>query len=263
MLMRAIRLWLVLAILAILAGFAARYADRAFGDPGNDAEKAYEELLAAEHWQQVRTAAETLGALGETGLPFLVKGTKQESATVRRQCYSTLSKMFPKHPKSIKAVIAGLEDSDSHVSYSCAFNLGKNRVAEAKDALVAFRKDTQHSKAARFAAAKSLAELGHKEIIVVLFVGLGSDIYSSRYLSNIGVKALCGKDLTDFGYEGPREGGIVSHGMFHGKGLPIEKAKKRLDRCRAVVEFAEWLKKEKPDLFKELDNLMFLAYPGV
>ena len=90
----------------------------------------------------------------------------------------------------------------------------------------------------------------------MLYAGLGSEDHYTRYLSNIGMKALCGKDLTDFDYEGPWEGAFVSGpAVARMKGQPIEKAKRRSGRWQAIVRFLEWLEKDNPELFKRLDNL--------
>lgn len=221
-----------------------------------DIEKAYSELTSATHWRQAKDASEKLGSYGEDALPFLLKGTKHQDKLIRQFCYEIIQSEFGDYPKGIQAIINGLNDDNSMVSYPSAFYLGQHRIKKAKSALQSCIQDKEKDDRTRYASAKSLAELGEKDVMVMLYIGLGSDDHYTRYLSNIGIKALCGKDLTDFGYEGPWEGAFVSGpAVMKMKGQPIEKAKRRLDRWQAIVDFLEWLKKDKPKLFNELDNL--------
>lgn len=243
-------------VLAAIMGFVVQSTHTAFCSAGDDIENAYNELASADHWRKAKAAAEKLGAFGEAALPVILKGTKHETRMTREYSYGILRAKFPKHSKSIQAIIDGLNDKDSMISYPCAFHLGENRIAKAKNALKACMNDESQGQKTRYAAAKSLAELGDQDVMVMLYTGLGSDHHYTRYLSNIGMKALCGKDLTEFGYQGPWEGARVSGpAVARMKGQPIEKAKKRLGRWQAIVMFLEWLEKEKPEVFKELDSL--------
>jgi hypothetical protein len=134
--------------------------------------------------------------------------------------------------------------------------LGENGIVKARKALKACIKDKSKDVKTLYAAAKSLAELGEQDVMVRLYTGLGSDDHYTRYLANIGIKALCERDLSDFGYEGPWEGAsVLGPRVVRTQGHPIEKAKKRVGRWKAIVAFLKWLEKEKPELFKELDNL--------
>ena len=251
--MNTVRLGMVLAA---FMGFILQSTDKAFDKPGDDIEKAYNELVSADHWRKAKTASEKLGAFGDAALPVILKGTKHKTAMIREYCYKILRSKFPRHPKAIQAIIDGLNDKEQMISYPCAFHLGENGIVKARRALKACIKDKSKDNRTLYAAAKSLAELGEKDVMVRLYTGLGSDDHYTRYLANIGIKALCGRDLSDFGYEGPWEGAFVSGPrVIRKKGQPIEKAKKRLRRCQAIVAFLEWIEKEKPKLFKELDNL--------
>jgi len=243
-------------ILAATIGFCLQSTNIALGTSEKEIQKAYTDLTLADHWRKAKTASDKLSALGEAALPTVLKGAKHEKRMVREYCYQILNSKFPKHKKSIQAIIDGLNDKEPRISYTCSFHLGEHRIARAKKALETCLKDKAKDNRTRYAAAKSLAELGHHETMVMLYIGLGSEDHYTRYLSNIGMKALCGKDLTDFGYQGPWEGAFVS-GPVVGrvKGQPIEKARRRLEHWQAIVKFLEWLEKEKPKLFKELDNL--------
>ena len=80
--------------------------------------------------------------------------------------------------------------------------------------------------------------------------------YYVRYLSNLGVKASAGRDLTAFDYADITEGSFVSGPVVAvTRGQPIEKAETRARRWRAVADFAKWLKTEKPELFAELEKM--------
>lgn len=242
--------------LAAIMRLVVLRADPAWCDSTNDIEKAYNELVSADDWRKARVASEKLSSYGDAALPFILNGSKHEDGKVREYCYEILYSKFPKHPKSIQAVIEGLDDREQRIRFICAFHLGTNRIAEAKKALKACLEDGSQDDGIRLTVAKSLAELGDRSVMCTLYAGLGSDNGHTRYLSSIGIKALCGKDLTDFGYEGPWEGAFVSAGQeFRVIGQPIEKAKKSLARWEAILAFLKWLEKNRPELFKELDNL--------
>lgn len=243
-------------LLAATIGLCLQMAHRALGASADDVQNAYTELTSADHWRKAKAASDKLGTLGVAALPAILKGTTHEQRMVREYSYQLLRSEFPKHQNAIEAILYGLNDKESIVSYPCAFHLGENRITEAKTALQTCMKDESKDDRTRYAAAKSLAELGDHEVMVMLYAGLGSDDHYTRYLSNIGIKALCGKDLTDFDYEGPWEGAFVSGpAVMRMTGQPIEKAKRISERWQAILKFLEWLEKAKPELFKELDNL--------
>ncbi len=246
--MNGIRLGL---IFVAMTGFYLNKADMALGASQKDIQKAYTELTLADHWRKARAASDKLSTFGEAALPTILEGAKNEKRMVREHCYEILRSKFPKHEKSIQAIIDGLNDNDPRISYLCALHLGAHHIAKAKKALETCVKDKSKGDRTRYAAAKSLAELGDQEVTAMLYKGLGSEDYYTRSLSNIGIKALSGKDLTDFGYEGPGEGAWIISGVEAlGEGQVIEKAKRRVRRWQAIVLFLEWLKKEKPELFK-------------
>ena len=241
-------------MLTAILGLALHADESSFGNSGSELESAYADLVSADHWRKAKAAAERLGSFGDAALPAILRGTQHEASMVREYCYELLRSRFPKHPNSVAANIRGLRDKEPMISYPCAFHLGN--VAEAREALAACVADGARDGKTRYAAAKSLAELGDEKVMTMLYSGLGSDDHYTRYLSNIGVKALCGKNLVDFGYEGPWEGSFVSGpAVYRVQGQPIDKAKKRLGRWQAIVRFSEWMEKAKPDLFKELDDL--------
>lgn len=243
-------------ILAATVGFCLHGADIACRASEEEIQKTYTDLTLSDHWRKAKAASDKLVELGEEALPTVLKGTRHEKRVVREHCYQILQSQFTGHDEAIDAMITGVNDDESGISYACAFHLGEHRLAKVKSALAACVKDSSKDDKTRYAAAKSLAELGDHEVMTMLYTGLGSEDHYTRYLSNIGVKALCGKDLTNFGYRSPWEGAFVSGpAIMRAQGQPIEKAKRKLERWQAIVEFLGWLEKEKPDLFKELDTV--------
>jgi hypothetical protein len=104
----------------------------------------------------------------------------------------------------------------------------------------------------RLAAAKSLAQLGEGSVLRTLYIGLGHDRYMPRYMANLGIKALSGKDLNDFeGYD-YSEGAFVSGGVEAIKTDPdaIADAHQKALRFKAMESYFRWLQKEHPELYK-------------
>jgi hypothetical protein len=106
----------------------------------------------------------------------------------------------------------------------------------------------------RFAAAKSLAELGEADVLRVLYEAIESDWYMHRYMGNLGLKGLTGKDLNDFEKYDWSEGAFVSGGreavpMFDA----IEQSEKRAKRYSAMAAYFKWLKAEKPEIYKHVE----------
>jgi hypothetical protein len=224
--------------------------------PDGDASKAqaaFDKLAAAENWRDAQAAADALGAAGPDAFPILLEGTSHKKDLVREHCYNVLMEKFPDASKTIDALIRGLKDSNQSIRYTCAFHLGEQLAVRAKGPLREVALDPKMDELTRYGAAKSLAEIGQKDVIRILYWGLGSDDFYPRYLSGIGIKALCGKDLTDFGYGGPTENDMVSAPAVMKSMLrPIEDAEVRAKRWQALADLCKWLKETQPDLYAEL-----------
>lgn len=223
-----------------------------------EARAAFGELVAATHWRQRNAARDALAATGAAALPVALDGTHHESEHVREICHEVLRAHFPTDERAVEALLAGLRDASAKIRYANAFHVGEHRIERGVPALRALLADDTLDERTRFAAAKSLGELGAIDVVVMLWQGLGSDDAYTRYLSNLGVLGLCGKDLSAFGYESPWEGAFVS-GPVVGvvKGQPLEKARRRAERWQAIVQFTEWLQGERPKLFAELEGKLW------
>ena len=257
----------VLAVSLSLAGLAACAsvpADPRPEEPApsprietrDDAGSAFADLVAADHWRKRNAARDRLLALGDAAFAITLEGTRDADGEVRATCHEVLRTNFPKEPDTITALIRGLDDENrGYVAYPAAFHLGEHRIEEARPALWKCVRDESTDDRTRFAAAKSLGELGDLEITVTLWTGLGSDDGYTRYLSNLGMLGLVDKDLTAFEYESPWEGAFVSGpAVSTMQGQPIVKAENRVARWTAIVAFTQWLKDERPDHFAQLEH---------
>ena len=216
-----------------------------------DSERAamlFRQLVKADDWRERDSTASLLANMGPVALPRLLEGTKYTDSSVRQICLQMLRDHFRGDPKTFAASLNGLKDSNAGIAYECAFFLGKagNKAAvKPLRELLKHRDDMQ-----RYAAAKSLAELGDKDVIVTLYWGLGDDNYMPRMLCNVGIKALTGKDLNDFHYD-YGEGACVSGGNEYKDVYPdpIKYAELRVSRFQAMANFCRWLRDDNPQLF--------------
>ncbi len=113
--------------------------------------------------------------------------------------------------------------------------------------------DASAPESARLAAAKSLAQLGEPDVLRVLYRDLGSDQFMSRYMANIGLKALSGKDLNDFEGYNSGEGAYVIGG--NEMSIPIDaiqESENKAKRFRAMAAYFHWLRRDRPDLYKHV-----------
>ncbi|MHC4398414.1 MAG: M56 family metallopeptidase [Planctomycetota bacterium] len=228
-------------------------------DAASTPEALFRRMVAADDWRERRKLAGELAALGEKALPLVIEEAKHgKSDYLRRECYFLLMDPFAGHPKAIETLIShGLKDHYRRISYNCAYHLGTQKAEGAIEALRAAMRDPETPIYARYAAAKSLAELGQTDCIRMIYEGLGSDSYNLRSMSNTGAKALTGKDLTAFDYPGPTEGAEVIRGQtlmlpFQ----PITCAEWKARRFRAIADWSAWLKQEHPKLYEELDTAL-------
>jgi hypothetical protein len=107
----------------------------------------------------------------------------------------------------------------------------------------------------RFAAAKSLAQLGEAdaEVFRTLFEAVTHEGYMARMMGNAGLKALSGKNLNDFAGYQFGEGAFVSGGreaMVQFDAVRVSETRAR--RYAAAEGYFKWLQKERPDLYKHL-----------
>jgi hypothetical protein len=255
------------ALLCPLRGGAAAAGDglRPQSERGAsaDLEEVFKQLVSAAidtDWPRESVARQKLMALGAKALPVLLAGAEHHAAwRVRRSCYELLWQNFPTEPSAIAIFIDhGLADTEPAIPYICAFRLGEHKIACAKEPLRKVLTDEKRDNYIHLTAAKSLAELGESDGILRLYWGAGSDSYMERYLANIGLKALTGKNLDDFDYD-YREGRYVIGGVeWVGPVRPIEDAELRSGRYRALASYCRWLKEERPQLYKELDPMTML-----
>lgn len=220
-------------------------------------ETLYKDLISADHWREQAKAVHALGDLGKAGLPYLIRGTRQENRDIQDWCYRELFDKFPDDGQTADAVLRGLESEHSRIRYSSAFFAGTQKIAAAKPKLREIYEDPQSD--LQLTAAKSLAEMGESDVLPMLYRKVGSDWYMQRYQANLGLKALSGRDLNEFadetdGYDWS-EGAFVSGGREYRRVhiRPIEDAEQTAQRYTALAAWSRWLKEAKPDLYRVLD----------
>ncbi|MDP7014993.1 MAG: M56 family metallopeptidase [Pirellulaceae bacterium] len=230
-------------------------ADKASRDKASrdkaSAEAVFGELVAADHWRKRTAARRKLIELGGAALPTLLNGCAHEDGDVREECILALWEAHPKDPAAIDAFIKAVDTAGdakraSRIRYTCAFRLGHERVARGVDALERlYDRDRQ----LKLTAAKSLAELGRQHVLATLYDHLSSDHYMDRYQANIGIKAITGRDLNDFGDYKWGEGAAVSGGVeVRRAGRRVADIELKANRYLAIAEFHKWLQGEKPEL---------------
>lgn len=225
------------------------------GGPAASVQELYETMVAAERFPKAHAAAKKLGERGDEGLALLIRGTTHKKQTVRNVCFRVLKVKHPTEPRAVDAIIQGFTDeSNGWINVRCALHIGKRRIVRAIPDLKAVCEDENAGSILQFAAAQALARLGEKDIFPLLYDGLGSEEVYVRIYSNKGVRALCRKDLTHFGYEDPREDCLLSASFVARFSGPIERAQWKAKRWQAVVGFSEWLKSNRPDLFGKLEG---------
>lgn len=222
-------------------------------------EKAFRDLVDADHWRKRNAARDRLIEFGDEAFDLVLEGSEHKDIEVRATCFEILRDRYSKAPETIAALLRGLRDENrTYVAYPAAFHFGEYELEEGREALLQILSEDETDERTRFAAAKSLGELGAVEVTVLLWTGLGSDDGYTRYLSNLGMKGLTGKDLTSFEYESPWEGAFVSGpAVATTQGQPIRKAENRVSRWTAIVEFTRWLEANQPELFAELETKLW------
>ncbi len=209
---------------------------------------------AGTNWPAEQAARQQLVALGEP----VVRTLQRELATiddarVRRACYDILCASFAQDERTPAILVAGLGDKDDGIRYVTAFQLGTLKAYAAHRQLQVVADDTKESTDVRLAAAKSLAELGESHSLRLLYQGATADRYMERYMASIGLKALSGKNLDDFGGYSYAEGCFVSSGLEISVPFDaLQEAERKANRFAAAVAYFGWLKAERPDLYKHL-----------
>jgi HEAT repeat protein len=226
--------------------------------PGvRDVNTAFQRLASAKDWREEAAAVKDLVAFGDKALPIVEHSAIRHSdVKVRRICYQILTKTFIQDTTAARTVATdGLRDMDDEIRYCCAFCLGEHKVYNAHRLLRIVLEDKSASDQIRLAAAKSLAELGEVDVIRELYYALGDDHYMPRYLGNLGIKALSGKDLNDFdGYQ-YGEDAFVSGGREAEVALDaVSESSHKAKRFRALASFCQWLKEQRPELYKHLSE---------
>lgn len=215
-----------------------------------------EQYRAAGHWRERSAAAKELEPCGEEAVTVWLYLLEQEPDENRRHndVFYHLRTQFPAHPRLREYVLrCGLHSANDGLRYESQFHAGSQHWQAAAPVLWTQMRDRTQTDWTRFVAAKSLGEFGDARSLSTLIEAVQSERYMPRYFGNIGLKALCGKDLTDFGYE-YGEGAFVSGGreaMLMNPD-PLFEADRKAKRYTALRDFLQWLRKEKPELYDGL-----------
>ena len=202
-------------------------------------------------------ARKELEAFGEKALPELAKALINRDDDVKSVCLDLIAAKFATNDDAHKALIEALDHTQSDwLSHRIANLLGEGKAYSAHRRLRKLMTDHSFSRVicARAAAAKALAQLGERDadIVTTLHEGAQSDDYWARLVANKGLTALAGKDLTAFDGYSIAEGETVT-GRWPSKPFDaIRHAEKRELRYRAIRLYCEWLKKDRPDVYKHL-----------
>ncbi len=218
--------------------------------------KLAEEYRTAGHWRKRSDVAKAWNDRGEEAVTVMLHILEQEPDEQRLHAdtFYFFRTQFPDHPRLREYVLrCGLDSSNSAIRYESQFHAGTQQWSAAAPVLWTQMTDRSQSDWTRFVAAKSLGEFGDARSLAVLIEAVQNERYMPRHFGNIGLKALCGKDLTNFGYE-YGEGAFVPGGreatMLNPD--PLTEADRKAKRFTALCDFLRWLQKEKPELYDGL-----------
>lgn len=215
-----------------------------------------EEYRTASHWRERSAVAKKLQPRGDEAVTAWLHLLEQEPDDNRRHAdvFYHLRTQFPDHPRLRGYILrCGLDSANSAIRYESQFHVGTQHWDAAAPVLWTQMIDRKQTDWTRFVAAKSLGEMGDARALGTLIEAVQNERYMPRHFGNIGLKALCGKDLTDFGYE-YGEGAFVSGGV-EARMLnpdPLAEADRKAKRFTALRDFLQWLQKEKPEWYDGL-----------
>jgi HEAT repeat protein len=246
------------ALLWTAAFAAAAPADKPDLPSADPAQSTFDKLVRAAtdtDWPSELAARNELAALGHAAVPKLTEAARSHGkARVRRACYELLTSTFAKDERAVDTVVQhGLHDQDPGIRYYCAFLLGDLKVQRADRALRAALEGAtgKDDEFLRYTLSKSLAQLGEADVLPTLFAAVSDNSYMARYVGNIGLKALCGKNLEDFEGYHYAEGAFVIGGLEYA--VPIDaiaSAEKKAQRFQAATAYFKWLKTQRPELYR-------------
>jgi len=216
------------------------------------------QVASRTNWPAELEAREALVFVGPVIIPKLTEAARDHrESRVRRSCYDLLTRSFADDERTADTLLRhGLLDQDSEIRYQSAFYLGDLKVQRAEQALrAAFDGATgKDDMFIRFTLAKSLAQLGQADVLPVLIAAISDDAYMPRHIGNIGLKALSGKCLEDFGGYVYAEGAFVIGGAeFSTPVDALTAMEKKSRRFRAAEAYLQWLKAERPELYSSVN----------
>ncbi len=215
-----------------------------------------EEYRTVPHWRERSALAKQMKGRGEEAVTVWLSLLQQEpdERPQHRDAFYFLRTQFPDHPRLREYILRwGLTSANPSVLYESQFHAGTQHWTEATPMLWQQMTDRTATDWTRFVAAKSLGEFGDARSLGVLIEAVQNERYMPRHFGNLGLKALCGKNLTDFGYE-YGEGAFVSGGVEARMANPdpFVEADRKAKRFTALRDFLQWLQKEKPELYDGL-----------
>lgn len=217
------------------------------------------EFQETDHWRARSEIAKRFPETGQDVVTMWLLLVEQGSTPkVRSEAFTQLRRFAPDHPRLKEYVLrVGLVSPENSIRYESQFLVGTQRWTEARPVLWQQLTDRQEDEQTRNVAAKSLGELGDRRALRRLIQAVQHDRFYPRYFGNLGLKGLCGKDLTDFGYDNG-EGAFVS--VVEATILnpdPLFEADRRAKRFTALRDFLKWLQEERPELYTSLTEPTF------
>lgn len=222
---------------------------------------AFDKLVRAvtdTNWPSEYDARKELVSLGPAVVPKLVEAARGHSEwPVRRSSYEILGASFANDERTLDVLFQnGLTDQAETIRYHCAFLLGDLKVQRAEQALRAAFENASFNNdlLMRYSVAKSLAQLGKADVLPVLIAAVSADSYMFRHMGNVGLKALSGKNLVDFGGYQYGEGAAIAGGAeLMMPVAALTSVERKAGRFQAATAYLRWLKAERPDLYRSVD----------
>jgi PBS lyase HEAT-like repeat len=209
-------------------------------------------FVRATHWRDRDAVGKELATFGESAAAATLAVLQStDDQKLERDAFQWLRKYQPTHSLTKDFVLTeGLTSTNFSVRYESLWHVGEQHWAEARDQLFQQMQDYHGEAYFRFVAAKSLAELGDRRCLRTLIEAVQNDRYMPRHFGNLGLKAITGKSLSDFGYD-YGEGAFVSGGnearMLNPD--PLETAETLARRHTACRDYLKWLHDEQPELY--------------